>query len=182
MPSLKKLSRADLNKKAHEAGVRDPEQLDKRADVVEAIEAAQEAPPPTSNPFGPSARVVSVFGPKHTRALIELPAELAEQMFGRLDESPRSEVVEAVQRDLAEIAERDKELSESGLAAVAVRLALELDHPYNSATSKGQCAKTLNETLDRLRELAPEKEESDGVDDLAARRRARLKGGAATAN
>lgn len=137
---------------------------------------------PGANPFGPSVRVISVFGTNRSHALIEIPAEVAAELFGPLADYPRSDVVEAVELDLAEIAERDEQLAKSGLAAVALRLALELDHPFNSATSKGQCAKTLNETLDRLRELAPEKEESDGVDDLAERRRARRKGGAAATN
>ena len=36
------------------------------------------------------------------------------------------------------------------------------------------CAKALLETLDRLRQLAPPVEEVDGIDELRARRAARL--------
>lgn len=85
----------------------------------------------------------------------------------------------AVERDLAVLAERDAELAESGLAASALALAATLDHPGNSATSKSMCAKALLDTLDRLRDLAPEKKENDGIDELRTRRSARLDRGAA---
>lgn len=178
MPSLKKLSRADLNAKATELGIDEPEKLGNRAAVIAAIEE-KKAADAAANPFGPSAKCISVFGPFNSRALIEVPADLALRALGPLADNARTGVIDGVERDLAEIAERDEELAKSTLAGVAIRLALELDHPYNSATSKGQCAKALNETMDRLRELAPEEEANDGVDDLAARRKARLEGGAA---
>jgi hypothetical protein len=181
LSSLKKLSRDVLNKEATKRGVEGADKLPNRGEVIKAIEAAEDDQR-ASNPFAPSARVISVFGTKRSHALILMPAEIAEEYFGRLDECPRSEVVEAVERDLADIAARDEELARSGPAAVALRLALELDHPYNSATSKGQCAKTLNETLDRLRELAPEQEEKDGIDALNDKRGVRRKGGSAAKN
>lgn len=88
-------------------------------------------------------------------------------------------VVEAVERDLALIAERDKGLAESALAASALVLAAELDSAGNSATSKSMCARALREALDRLRELAPAEAEEDKLDELGSRRAARIGGAAA---
>lgn len=84
-----------------------------------------------------------------------------------------TKVVDAVKRDLAELAKRDKQLAECGHAATALALARELDSPRNSATSKSMCARALSETLDRLRELAPPKRTKDGIDDLATKRASR---------
>lgn len=81
----------------------------------------------------------------------------------------------AVTRDLEELAERDPKLARSTHAATALALARELD-AENSATSKSMCAKALNETMDRLRELAPPEQTKDEVDELGEareRRRAR---------
>lgn len=87
-------------------------------------------------------------------------------------------VREAVERDLAQIRTRSRELAESALAASALVLAGELDSAGNSATSKSMCAKALTETMDRLRELSPPRRELDDLDDLAARReRRRISGG-----
>lgn len=80
--------------------------------------------------------------------------------------------VAAINRDLGDIGKRDKDLAKSGLAASALALAREIDNPKNSATSKAMCAKELRETMDRLRERAPEQEE-DALDDLSRRRAAR---------
>ncbi|MDQ3730302.1 MAG: hypothetical protein M3355_12025 [Actinomycetota bacterium] len=92
--------------------------------------------------------------------------------------SPKATVVAAVKRDLKVIGKRDSALAESALAASALMLADTLDNPRNSATSKSMCAKALLETMDRLRELAPDQQEADELDDLAARRAARLAGSA----
>lgn len=89
-------------------------------------------------------------------------------------------VVESVERDLKEIAKRDKALAGSALAATARQLAQELDDPGNSATSKSMCAGRLMEAMDRLHELLPPEEEQDSLDELA-RRRAKRRGAAATA-
>lgn len=78
----------------------------------------------------------------------------------------------AVTRDIAELAGRDERLAESGLAASALALARELDNP-NSATSKSMCARSLLETLDRLRQLAPPERKRDRIDELASRRASR---------
>jgi hypothetical protein len=84
---------------------------------------------------------------------------------GPLDES----VVAAVKRDLEPMGD----LKLSALAASALALAAEMDDE-NSATSKSMCAKELRETMDRLRSLAPPREENDGVDDLTAQRKKRI--------
>ncbi len=88
-------------------------------------------------------------------------------------------VVAGVQRDLAEIRRSAPDLAESALAESALALAREIDSQENSATSKSMCARSLLDTLDRLRELAPKVEEKDELDDLAARRARRLGGSAA---
>lgn len=125
------------------------------------------------------ARVVSVFGPFASRVLIEIPTSEAEPLFPHpLVASSRSEVFEGVERDLAEIAELDEDLAKSGLAGTARALALEIENPYNSATSKAMCAGQLRDTLARLRELAPEEKEEDALDEIAKRRAARLADGA----
>lgn len=86
-------------------------------------------------------------------------------------------VVKALEQDLKAL--RDPSLASSALAGVALAMARELDDESNSATSKSMCARALLDALERLRELAPEREEGDGLDDLAARRAARLARGAA---
>lgn len=87
---------------------------------------------------------------------------------------PTKTIAAAVERDLEDIAKRDKRLAESTLAMSALRLAREMDSAENSATSKSMCAKALLDTMDRLRELAPEEQHADQVDDLAQRRAERL--------
>lgn len=86
----------------------------------------------------------------------------------------------ALERELAALAKRDKQLAESALAASALRLAEELDDPDNSATSKSMCARALTETMDRLRELAPDEEKKDSLDELSRRRETRIARSAAT--
>lgn len=92
--------------------------------------------------------------------------------MSRRKAKPPSSVVAAVESELAQLGKRDPDLAGSALAATALALARELDGK-NSATSKSMCAKALNETMGQLRELAPESEEADKVDDLAARRKKR---------
>lgn len=83
-------------------------------------------------------------------------------------------VVDAVQRDLDAIAKQDAELARSALAASALALARAMDSDKVSATAKSMCARSLNDTLDRLYERAPEKpKEKTELDDLRAKRRAR---------
>lgn len=88
-------------------------------------------------------------------------------------------VADAVMRELARLAKRDEWLAESPLAASALALAVQMDDPGNSATSKANCARALNETLDRLRALAPPIDTRDSLDELGTRRAARLAGRAA---
>lgn len=90
-------------------------------------------------------------------------------------------VVAGVERDLAAIAKIDAALANSALATTALMLAESMDDPGNSATSKSMCARALVDVLEQLRELTPEGEQKDGVDDLSARRARRL-GGAASAS
>ena len=85
----------------------------------------------------------------------------------------RMTVVEAVARDLENLAKHAPGLDESAEAATALALARELDS-RNSATSKSMCARALNETMDKLRAMAPPAKEGDGLDELEARRAARL--------
>lgn len=85
------------------------------------------------------------------------------------------EVLIAVRKDLSTMPD---ELRGSGLAAIAVELARQLDNPLNSATSKSMCAGQLRDTLDRLRELMPAEEEADALDELASRPNLRIAGGA----
>ena len=85
-------------------------------------------------------------------------------------------VVAAVERDLKRLRKLDPALADSTVAASALMLAAELDDPENSATSKSMCARELREAMDRLRELAPVKQESTPIDELRkarSKRRAR---------
>lgn len=120
------------------------------------------------------ARVLSVFGPFNSKAMVLMSADLAMELFADpLPEAAPLHVVDGVLHDIEELAERDEGLAASALAASALQLAFEMANPYNSATSKAMCAKALAEAMDRLRELAPPKKERDRVDDLAERRRSR---------
>lgn len=82
-------------------------------------------------------------------------------------------VASAVERDLADIAKRDKRLAGSALAMSALRLAREMDSSENSATSKSMCAKGLQEALRELRDLAPAERQEDEIDQIAKQREKR---------
>jgi hypothetical protein len=117
------------------------------------------------------ARAVSVFGAFNSRVLIEMPAEAAQELFPEpFSESGRLNVIEAAEREVEAIGERDASLAGSALAASAVALAYEIANPFNSATSKSMCAREMRDTLDRLRELAPEEDHADSLDELKQRR------------
>lgn len=130
-------------------------------------------------------RIVSVadLGPFEKVAIVVMPLESAKTLCG--DPSARiAPVLEGVYRDLlafAELGEAGEALANSALGGTALALALELENPYNSATSKSMCAGQLRDTLDRLRELAPVKEEGDELDELAAERKRRRDGVAGAA-
>jgi hypothetical protein len=85
-------------------------------------------------------------------------------------------VVKAVEHDVKTLAKRAPDLAKSALAASALALAAEIDDPNNSATSKSMCARALIDTLDRMRDLAPDGDEKDKLDELSTRRAARIAG------
>lgn len=122
------------------------------------------------------ARVISVYGPFASRALVEMPVSVAADIFDKhlLSTVGRTQVVESVDRDLADLAKRAPGLDGSALAATATALAYELDHPFNSATSKSMCSKSLAEVFDRLRAIAPPEEKTDDLDELKLKRDQRL--------
>lgn len=91
-------------------------------------------------------------------------------------------VVDAVHRELDQIAKRDPDLALSGYAATAIALARDLDDPSSSATSKSMCARSLSDALDRLRELAPAEEKEDELDKLRNSRAKRLTRGTKATN
>jgi hypothetical protein len=88
-------------------------------------------------------------------------------------------VTAAVERYLDQLRKRAPDVADSPLAASALAMARELDSAGNSATAKSMCARSLHDAMDRLRELIPPDEETDQLDDLAARRATRLAGGSA---
>lgn len=117
------------------------------------------------------ARVVSVFGPFSSKTMVLMSTDLAEELFpAPLRQSGRTTVVEAAEHDVASVRERDRELGDSALAAATIALAYEIEHPYNSATSKSMCAREMRDTLDRLRELVPPAAREDGIDELKKHR------------
>lgn len=121
--------------------------------------------------------IVSVFkvGKFVERALVEMPAELAFQIAKPDRGNPLIAVVaEGVYRDLAAAAAVAPALAQSALAGTAIRLAMEMENPYNSATSKSMCARALIETMEQIRALMPDgEEEGDELDELEKRRQAR---------
>ena len=60
------------------------------------------------------------------------------------------------------------------MAATVRSMARAIDDPANSATSKSMCAKVLMDALTTLQAMAPPEQENDKLDDLVARRTARL--------
>lgn len=166
------MNRKELDDEARAAGIAKPGKFKRKADLEAALAAA--ASPPGHLADGTTAFVISVF---KKRALIEVSTETAGQLFGQaLGDFGRTHTIEAVERDIAQIAKRDCGLAESGMAAAALRMAYELENPWNSATSKAQCAKSLRELLETLLERAPEVPKKDDIDSLGAERNARRQG------
>lgn len=161
-------TRKELNDLAWELDIDGVEKMRTKAEVEAAIAAAIE--PPNHFADGTPAYVLSIVGPvKARRVLIEVTLDVAQQLFDQpLAQRARPHTVDGVERDIAAIAERDPDLAESGTAAAAIRLAYELENPYNSATSKAQCAKSLRELLERLLELAPPEEGKDQLSEIVA--------------
>jgi hypothetical protein len=75
---------------------------------------------------------------------------------------------------VAELGALGVDFKTSALAAAALELARQLDHPRNSATAKSLCAGRLVEALDRLRELNPPAQEDSPLDEVRRRRDARI--------
>lgn len=125
---------------------------------------------------GKTAYLVSLHGPFESRALVDLPTRVAEQLFeGPLAQHGLRRVIGAAERTVERIGETDPDLADGVLAATAMALAYQIEHPGNSATSKSMCARELRETMDRLRELAPPLTKKDGIDELKAKREKRRK-------
>lgn len=127
-------------------------------------------------------RVVSIFGPFGSRALIEVSSETARNLLdaGEIEPCGRG-VIDAIDGELAELRGRSPVLAASALAAALRVLAYELENPYNSLTSKAAATKELREGSDRLRELAPPARERTRLDQLREDREQRLAAGSATA-
>jgi hypothetical protein len=82
----------------------------------------------------------------------------------------------------ADVAKMPPHIAGSGLAATALEMARGLDGA-NSLTSKSMAAKAHMEIMNRLRELAPEEEHADSLDELKQRRskrHAKARSGAAS--
>lgn len=161
MPPLKKLTRDQLNDKAELLGIEDAEGLQNRAAVIREIEDREEEFHGLSpDLFKRGARVVTVY---HGRTTIEVSTKLASFLFRRpLEASGRFNTIKAVEEDLDLIRQRDPKVADSAIAAAALRMAHEIEDPYNSATSKSMCAKALQQAMDRLLELSPPGQEKKG--------------------
>lgn len=120
--------------------------------------------------------LVSVFGPFNSRALVMVSADLAMELVDaeRIDPCGRG-VIDAVDRDLALLREHSPDVADSALGAAARSLAIELENPYNSLTSKAMATRELREDLDRMRELAPPVPKRDALDEVAHKRKGRLR-------
>lgn len=100
-----------------------------------------------------------------------MPTDLANKIWPEGLAGPaRSDPVEAVERDIEAIRQRDSDLADSALAAAALSMAYELINPFNSATSKSMCVARLMEAMAELRELVPPAETADRLDEVAKRR------------
>jgi hypothetical protein len=86
-------------------------------------------------------------------------------------------VVGALKAELAAMGRTAPELADSTLAAAALALARAVDASKTSPTAKSMCARELRELLGELRDRMPEGEERDRLDELTARRDARVAGG-----
>lgn len=118
------------------------------------------------------ASVVSIFGAFGCLTMVQMPTSLAEELFGDtpLGQCSPTNVVDAIARDLEPMPEA---LSTSAIAAVALALGREIEHPYNSATSKSMCAARVAEIMGELRELCPPAPKVDRIDEVKTKRDAR---------
>jgi hypothetical protein len=162
LPSLKKLTRDKLNDRAIALGI-DAVPMATRRDVIEAIEERQDRFEGLASPdlFEFGARVLRVHG---EIVVLTLPRDLAEYLFkAPLRHGGVVTASEAAERDIGKIRQRDRVVADSAIAATVVSMAREVDDPFNSATSKAQCAKELRQGYERLLEQSPPPapEESD---------------------
>jgi hypothetical protein len=117
--------------------------------------------------------IMSVFGPFASKALVLMSVEEAMKLVPDADlgAARPSRVVDAAEHEIERIRERDPDLADSAVAASAIAMAYEIEHPFNSATSKSMCQARLVEAMKTLRELAPPEERpKDGIDQLRERR------------
>jgi len=123
--------------------------------------------------------VVSVFGPFNSRVLVEMSAEQAAAVVpdGVLGAAGPSRTVDATVAEVERLRGRDVNLANSSLAASAIAMAYEIDHPYNSATSKANCQARLQDAMRELYALAPPEEKGGKLHDIRADRALRLAGG-----
>lgn len=141
-------------------------------DVRAVIAAAAEEPTPIERGGPPTAGngfvLVSVFGPFNGYALLETSAARATELLGEPLSSTLgpTRVVDATMREIAALEAMKPGIAKTTFAATALALAYELDNPFNSATSKSMCARSLAEVTDRLRALAPEPEEGTVLDKI----------------
>ena len=119
-----------------------------------------------------SGEVVSVHGPFGARTMIDISTDAARAILPELQRPDG--VTDGVEAELAACKD-----APPALAATAIALAREMDNPYNSATSKGQCAKALNETMEQIRAAGADAPTSDGLDEIAKAREQRRAGSAA---
>lgn len=119
--------------------------------------------------------VVSVFGPRGCRVLLNVPLELAQAIMEGEPESAfvPTGVIDGVRHDLEQLG--DAELLRSGLAAAALSLALTIENPYTSADGRSKCSKELREVVGQLRLLAPAEPVPTPVEGLQERARAKLR-------
>lgn len=87
------------------------------------------------------------------------------------DEETPGRIETAVQRDLDQMPEH---LQGSGLAATALDLAARLDAPGVRPAAAAMVSAQLRATLLELAKLSPPVPQEDGLDELRARRAARL--------
>jgi hypothetical protein len=83
-------------------------------------------------------------------------------------------VVAATEHEIRALAAVVPGLAVCALSAAALELARQMDADGNSATSKSMCARELRETMGLLRGMAPEEREESPLDEIRARRAAKI--------
>lgn len=83
-------------------------------------------------------------------------------------------VTEAVSSELEEFERRVPGLGSGALAAMALSLAADMDDPHTGSTSRSMVSKELRDTLAALRALAPARTEGSPLDEIRARRDAKV--------